>query len=52
MATSITVDNVLSTFPYPTITSINGVPSFKTINNMVNDLKANAATIQTENGGG
>ena len=52
MATSITVDNVLSTFPYPTITPINGVPSFETINNMFNDLKANAATNQTENGSG
>ena len=52
MAATITVDTVLSTFPYPTITPIHGVPTFETINNMVNDLKANAATIQTENGGG
>ena len=52
MAAPITIDNVLSTFPYPSISPINGVPSFETINAMVTDLKANAATIQTENGGG
>ena len=52
MAATITIDNVLSTFPYPSLSPITGVPTFETINDMVMHLKANAASIQTENGGG
>jgi hypothetical protein len=52
MAATTTIDNVLSTFPYPSLSPITGVPTFETINDMVMHLKANAAAIQTDNGGG
>ena len=52
MAVNITIDNVMSTFPYPSLSPINGVPTFETINDMVTNLKANAAAIHTDNGGG
>ena len=52
MASTPTIESVTTTFPHQDITPIVGVPTFESINELVAILKANAASVQTENGGG
>ena len=52
MANLTTIESVLTAFPYPTIPPIVGPPTYETINEVAALLKANAASIHSENGGG
>ena len=47
-----TIESVITTFPHQTIPQIGGVPTYESINKLAALLKANAASVQTENGGG
>ena len=51
--TSLTsTESILNAFPYQTIPKIVGTPTYETITESIALLKANAASIQTELGGG
>ena len=51
--TSLTsVDKITDSFPHPTVTSIVGEPSYETLNALLRMIKANAASVNTELGGG
>jgi hypothetical protein len=53
MATSSdTAESILGRFTYQTLPRIVGVPTYASIQLLVNDLKANAASISSELGGG
>jgi hypothetical protein len=48
----LSVDDIISKFPIKTIPNINGEPDHESINNMVQTLYGNAATLATTSGGG
>ena len=52
MATTQTIESVISAFPYASIKPIVGAPTYESINEVATLLKANASAIHTENGGG
>ena len=51
MSTS-TVDTIVDGFPFPHITKIEGQPTYETIEELNSQLNANAASVQSDLGGG
>ena len=49
---ALTVDKIITQFPNKTLPKIHGEPSYETINDVVQHMYANAATIATPLGGG
>jgi hypothetical protein len=47
-----TVDTLLASFPEPTLHKIEGRPTYDSISALAKTLNRNAASVQTENGGG
>ena len=45
-------ENLNDSFPHPTMPKHNGMPTYETIQSVHQKLKANAASIQSELGGG
>ena len=45
-------DNVTTNLPYPTVTKIEGRPSYVTVSELKRQLKANSSSVTTELGGG
>jgi hypothetical protein len=52
MVTSLSVDTIRDSFPYVTIPKQTGTPTYESINEVHQKLKANASSIQSELGGG
>ena len=52
MTTLTSVDKITDSFPQPTVTAIHGEPTYETLTELARSLKANAASIDTELGGG
>ena len=52
MATTQTIESIISAFPYASIRPIVGAPTYESINEVATLLKAKASAIHTENGGG
>jgi len=46
------IDNIVATFPYPTVPTIEGLPTFSTIKALHLKLNANAASVQSNLGDG
>ena len=46
------VESIIESFPYPTISAIIGEPTYESITAVARHLKANAASVHTELGGG
>ena len=47
-----TIDKVLDSFPLTSVPAIVGEPNYDSLNDVVKVLKTNAASVQTERGGG
>ena len=50
--TALTVDKILALFPNATLPTIHGEPTYETINDIVQHMYANAATVSCPLGGG
>ena len=49
---TLTAESIIGDFPYPTVTKIDGLPTYSTLKELVRQLQANAASVSTELGGG
>ena len=47
-----TVDKIIDSFPFPTLPNITGEPDYETLSELHTKLNANAASVQTNLGGG
>ena len=47
-----TIESLIEGFPKPTPTRINGLPTYKTIKKLNDDISTNAASIASDLGGG
>jgi hypothetical protein len=45
-------ESVITTFPNPSLPPLDGTPTYASVNDLAMMLKANAASVHTENGGG
>jgi hypothetical protein len=52
MTTLTSVDKITESFPQPTVTAILGEPSYEALTELTRSLKANAASVNAERGGG
>ena len=52
MSSAPTPDDYLSSFPYPSLQKVEGQPTYESLNHLRQELKANAASVPTNNGGG